>query len=314
MERTEAIEDENGKVQMIMYDLFPGVCVIKVCYHISGFIEEREKSNNLEINFCTGGRFECEFTERDIGIMKPGDMAVSMFDGENGKKAYSRFPMDYYEGLCIIADCDTATKWMQNSLGIFAVDLHLLRRKLLTNHWYWAGKAGLRCEHVFREIYESIDYESRLLLQLKMVELFMLLLKLPLSGPEEPYYPKGQIDLVKHVRDHIISDNENYISIEQLAREHGISPPQLQKLFREVYGMPVYRYLKEYRLEQAAVNLIHTERSIMEIAFDAGFSNASKFSEGFKKRYGMTPTAYRRENRLGKGMPDGGSKKTEVKK
>ena len=59
--------------------------------------------------------------------------------------------------------------------------------------------------------------------------------------------------------------------------------------------MPVYHYIREYRLEQAAVELLNSRKRIVEIAMDAGYDSASKFSQAFKKRYGVTPSAYRRE-------------------
>ena len=55
----------------------------------------------------------------------------------------------------------------------------------------------------------------------------------------------------------------------------------------------MYHYIKEYRLEQAAVELIRSGQSITQIAQRAGYDNASKFSECFKKRYGATPSQYR---------------------
>lgn len=47
------------------------------------------------------------------------------------------------------------------------------------------------------------------------------------------------------------------------------------------------------RLEQAAVELVRSAKSVTQIAQNAGYDNASKFSECFKKRYGVTPTQYR---------------------
>lgn len=63
------------------------------------------------------------------------------------------------------------------------------------------------------------------------------------------------------------------------------------------YRGPVYQYLREYRMEKAAVALSRTDTSVTEIALEAGFTNPGKFAEGFKRRYGMTPTQYRIKNR-----------------
>ena len=75
--------------------------------------------------------------------------------------------------------------------------------------------------------------------------------------------------------------------------KHKISVSHLQKIFKQVYGVPVYHYIKEYRLEQAAVELVRSTRPVTQIAQAAGYDNASKFSACFKKRYGATPSQYR---------------------
>jgi len=38
---------------------------------------------------------------------------------------------------------------------------------------------------------------------------------------------------------------------------------------------------------------VRSQKSVTEIAQGAGYDNASKFSESFKKRYGTTPSQYR---------------------
>ena len=146
------------------------------------------------------------------------------------------------------------------------------------------GPAGLRCEHVFRELYESASYAERGFLQLKVLELMLLLGRIP---------QERAAALAHHLRDHLLTNREGYVSLAQLAAEHAISVSHLQKLFKQTYGMPVYHYIKEYRLEQAAVELVRSRKPITEIAQHAGYDNASKFSESFKKRYGKTPSRYR---------------------
>ena len=275
------------------YDIFPGVMALVHRLVIDECVEAREASNALEINFCANGRFESDFSDRDCAILGPGDAAVSLFDGKNGRLSRSRFPLGYYEGLTIHIDCAAATAWLRANFPALGLDLCALRDQLLSEHWFWTGSAGGRCEHVFRELLELLPYGEERLLQLKTAELLLLLPQLCLRQRESAYVPRSQVELVQHIRDHIVSDRSSYSSVEQLAREHGLSVTQLQRVFRRLYGMPIYQYLKEYRLEQSAIELIQTSRPVTQIALDAGFSSASKFSETFKKRYGMTPSAYR---------------------
>ena len=121
----------------------------------------------------------------------------------------------------------------------------------------------------------------------------MLLSNIPRMDREKAYCSVRQVELIRHLRDHLVMEREQYGSLAQLAAEHDISVSHMQKLFKQIYGVPVYRYIKEYRLEQAAVELVQTKKLVTQIAQENGYDNASKFSESFKKRYGMTPSQYR---------------------
>ena len=55
---------------------------------------------------------------------------------------------------------------------------------------------------------------------------------------------RQQAELIRHLRDHLLTDREGYVSLSQLAAEHNISVSHLQKLFKQVYGVPVYHYIK----------------------------------------------------------------------
>lgn len=167
------------------------------------------------------------------------------------------------------------------------------------------GAAGPRCEHVFRELYESAFYEDPGFLQLKTLELLMLLGRIPQENTAGLYCSSEQTVLAHHLRDHLLTNREGYISLASLAAEHEISVSHLQKLFKQVYGVPIYRYIKEYRLEQAAVELVRSGKSVTEIAQQAGYDNASKFSESFKsgtekRPHAIVLTQRRKQNRAAK--------------
>ena len=146
---------------------------------------------------------------------------------------------------------------------------------------------------MFRELYESAAYLDPAFLRLKVLELLMLLSSIPRGAGTDAYCSARQAELIRHIRDHLLTDREGYTSLSRLAAEHEMSVSHLQKLFKQIYGMPVYHYIKEYRLEQAAVELVRSARPVTEIAQDAGYDNASKFSACFKERYGVTPSQYR---------------------
>lgn len=247
----------------------------------------------FEINFCLCGRFESEFTAKNSVALGSGDMSVSMFDGSCCAETYSSFPLGYYEGITIMVESDTATEWMRRHAGVLAVDISQLKGTLLRHNWFWVSSAGPRCEHIFRELYECISYSDHTYLELKIIELFMLLMKKTVTEISDDYYPKSQIDVVKHIRDHLVSQLTAGSQLGTLIAKHNISVSQFRKAFRAIYGKPVCRYLTEYRLEQAAIELSTSDKPITEIAYALGFSSPSKFTEHFRKCYGVTPTHYR---------------------
>ena len=220
-------------------------------------------------------------------------MAISCYDGVHGTMSESHFPLGYYEGICLEVAPDPARRWIARNAPALSVDFSALNRNLLGSKWYTYGPAGPRCEHVFRELYESIAYLDPGFLQLKVLELLMLLGRVPRESAADPYCSVRQAELARHLRDHLLTDREGYVSLSQLAAEHEISVSHLQKIFKRVSGVPVYHYIKEYRLEQAAVELVRSAKPVTQIAQAAGYDNASKFSACFKARYGATPSQYR---------------------
>lgn len=226
-------------------------------------------------------------------LLKPGDMAISCYDGVHGSRSESHFPLGYYEGICLEVDPERARRWIERNAPAFRVDFSALQQNLLGDKWYRCSPAGPRCEHVFRELYESAAYLDPAFLRLKVLELLMLLSSIPRGAGTDAYCSARQAELIRHIRDHLLTDREGYTSLSRLAAEHEMSVSHLQKLFKQIYGVPVYHYIKEYRLEQAAVKLVRSARPVTEIAQDAGYDNASKFSACFKERYGVTPSQYR---------------------
>ena len=291
--QTGGFENADGNGEIHCFRIFDGVSVMLMQLEMGSYTENRTQVGVLEVNFCINGRFETSFSMRSHVLLKPGDMAISCYDGLHGTKSESHFPLGYYEGLCLEIDPAAAGHWIRLNAPAFPIDFTALKQNLLGSKWYMVGPAGPRCEHVFRELYESASYAECGFLQLKVLELMLLLGRIPQERAADPYCSAEQTALAHHLRDHLLTSREGYVSLAQLAAEHAISVSHLQKLFKQTYGMPVYHYIKEYRLEQAAVELVRSTKSVTQIAQHAGYDNASKFSESFKKRYGKTPSRYR---------------------
>ena len=82
-------------------------------------------------------------------------------------------------------------------------------------------------------------------------------------------------------------------SIDELAREAGMSASKLKRGFKQVFGIPPYQYYLKAKMGEAKILLQSRGFAISEVGHILGYSNLSKFSQAFKKEFGMTPRQYR---------------------
>jgi AraC family transcriptional regulator len=87
-----------------------------------------------------------------------------------------------------------------------------------------------------------------------------------------------------------ISDD---VSLAALAKTARRSPFDLHRAFRRVTGETTKRYTARLRLDHAAVQLVTSDRAILDIALDSGFASHEVFTRAFLRRFGMSPRAYR---------------------
>ena len=93
---------------------------------------------------------------------------------------------------------------------------------------------------------------------------------------------------------HIQANLDGDLSLETLADEAGLSPHHFHRLFRAAMTETTQKYCERLRLERAAVNLLCYEETIVRTALDVGFQSHEVFCRAFKRRFGMTPRAYRK--------------------
>jgi AraC-like DNA-binding protein len=86
------------------------------------------------------------------------------------------------------------------------------------------------------------------------------------------------------------------LNLATLAGECGLSVSHFARSFKISFGAPVHRYLITQRLESAKDSLLHTNKSLADIAFQVGFSDQAAFSRTFAALVGTTPGRWRREN------------------
>lgn len=93
--------------------------------------------------------------------------------------------------------------------------------------------------------------------------------------------------------------HENYhtqITLSDLAAAFFVSDSHLSRILKTALGIGFREYLCKVRLQHAMEDLVKTDKLVISIANDNGFSGVSAFNKAFKEEYGVTPSAYRKDN------------------
>lgn len=93
----------------------------------------------------------------------------------------------------------------------------------------------------------------------------------------------------------IKNHNDEALTLRVLSRRLGYSEYYTTRKFKEISGMQFRDYLRLRKLAFALKEVRDCNKSILEIAFDYGFSSHEAFSRAFKRTYGVTPRKYRKE-------------------
>jgi AraC family transcriptional regulator len=82
-------------------------------------------------------------------------------------------------------------------------------------------------------------------------------------------------------------------SLDALARQLGMSPFHFSRLFHRATGQAPSQFFIDLRMAEARRLLRETDRSIIEIGMEVGYSSPSHFAQVFRRATGMTPRDYR---------------------
>jgi transcriptional regulator GlxA family with amidase domain len=83
--------------------------------------------------------------------------------------------------------------------------------------------------------------------------------------------------------------------VNEFAREAGVSPRSLGRVFVAETGIGVAAYFQNARIRQAQDLFASTALSLKAIAYAAGFGTRVTFFRAFKRATGVTPAEYRRD-------------------
>jgi AraC family transcriptional regulator len=88
--------------------------------------------------------------------------------------------------------------------------------------------------------------------------------------------------------------DEHEATVAELAKRLHLSPFHLSRLVAASAGEPPARMRRRVLLERAAYRLLTTDRSVLDVGVEAGYSAHEAFTRAFVRAYGSSPAAWRR--------------------
>ncbi|MCD7762042.1 MAG: AraC family transcriptional regulator [Lachnospiraceae bacterium] len=127
-----------------------------------------------------------------------------------------------------------------------------------------------------------------------ILEFLSLLIPLcPATIRKESFYTERLKTVVSQVE----RDYSHPFTVQEMADFCGCSSSHFMRWFHQMTGSSFGQYVNERRLAYAAELLRKSDDKIILIVEKAGFENLSNFNRQFKRRYGITPSGYRRKPR-----------------
>jgi transcriptional regulator GlxA family with amidase domain len=208
------------------------------------------------IGLCTGSFILCR-----AGLMEGRRSCVSWYHYQDFREAFPDY--DVIADRLFVADGPRIT--CAGGAGVAALATHLIERHL--------GSA------VAQKATQVLLFERQR------------------SGSEaQPHPPLPGSPSEPRVRRALLLMEQNLarpVAVAAIAEQLGMSVRQLERLCRDELGMGPSSLYRRLRLRYAHWLIENTDRSVTEIAVEAGFADCAHLSRQFKEIYGQTPTAQR---------------------
>jgi AraC family transcriptional regulator len=168
----------------------------------------------------------------------------------------------------------------QKHLAECSAALDTAREDIVGGPLLWLGMK------LFREI-ESSAAPDDLTVECLLAEILSIAARTP--QPESRHTPPW----LSRVLDKLKTEHSRRVTIGELARDAGVHPVHLSRVFRRCVGEGISDYVHRLRIRAACEQMLVPGTSLAELSFNTGFADQSHFTRSFRKITGMTPATFR---------------------
>ncbi len=162
-----------------------------------------------------------------------------------------------------------------------------------------------KIDKIMREFLEYSDHRKpmepyeEMKLQGLMYELMYLICKDALASRKEAF-PINNEKNMERLRGIMLYVNAHYtepIQQQRVAEKFYFTREYFSRFFRKNTGMTFKEYLMKVRVRAAKKEILETEKSMLEIAMDTGFTDSRSLIHAFKEVYNITPYQLKKQNK-----------------
>jgi AraC family transcriptional regulator of arabinose operon len=252
-----------------------------------GFVEHRSHdafARGAELNYWTleyfsAGKVLVQTPHGQCEYRSPVALLVSPHSAYSERALGAGLWCEHYAIFDPLPHWHQWLDWPQSECGLGALDLS-------------DSPIAAEVESTFKNAlsFQLSTRANRRLLILNALEKVLLLL-----DEINPARGHAQRDeRIEAVLQFIAAHFQEPLDLETLARRAFLSPSRFSHLFKQQTKQAPLQFVENYRLERAAEKLLRGAQTIEQIAAEVGFHNAFHFSTRFRRRFGQSPSRYRR--------------------
>ncbi len=124
--------------------------------------------------------------------------------------------------------------------------------------------------------------------------LFLLLIQKYTAAAMHTRLTKHDREAIHEAKSIIEKNTASHITSRKIAQQVGMNEFKLKNFFKQVFGIGMFEFMIQVRMQKARVLLLETDKPIKEIATLTGYTSIQNFQTAFKKYFNCTPASLRK--------------------
>lgn len=246
----------------------------------------------FEILYCKAGAYALTLNDVPYSL-RPGDMAIILPTEVHGTRALDE-GLNQYLVIKFMPEVLYSTEQLLFELKYLLPYIKggASHQKVFAAEQTRAAAVGDILQEIVDEFMRR-DFGYEIALRANISRLFLWLLRCWHDDRREALPDESALAALNAALAYVDENYANNISMADAARQAGMTYTAFSRFFKSYIQRSFSEYLLIMRLKKAAVLLSETDRSITDVAMDAGFSTASYFIQRFREYQGMTPKQFR---------------------